>query len=332
MPSLDSVGLSQEELSRLRAYRGADPRPQDFEAFWAARMAEADAVPLDFGLSAADVPSTPVCDFLDLWFCGMGGARLHAKYLRPKSAELVPVVLQFHGYPGASRSWLEQCSFAGMGMALVALDCPGQGGPSEDVGGFPGTTVCGHIVAGTDGEPEDLYYVRLHQDVRILCRVVRELEGLDLSRVYVNGASQGGGIGLATCALNADLVRRAAILYPFLSDYRMVWELGLDVVAYDGIGYFSRWFSAAGERQDELFSKLAYVDSKNFAPMVSCPVLFGTGLEDTVVPLPTQFAVYNALGCEKEHHLYPGFGHEEIQEFDDLIIDFFCQDEGRGRA
>jgi cephalosporin-C deacetylase-like acetyl esterase len=38
----------------------------------------------------------------------------------------VPLVLQFHGYPGSSRSWLEQSSYAGMGMAIIALDCPGQ--------------------------------------------------------------------------------------------------------------------------------------------------------------------------------------------------------------
>lgn len=44
-------------------------------------------------------------------------------------------------------SWFEQASFAGMGMAPIALDCPGQGGPSEDIGGFEGTTVAGHIVA-----------------------------------------------------------------------------------------------------------------------------------------------------------------------------------------
>ena len=32
----------------------------------------------------------------------------------------MPLVLQFHGYPGASRSFAEQASFAGMGMALIA--------------------------------------------------------------------------------------------------------------------------------------------------------------------------------------------------------------------
>lgn len=54
-----------------------------------------------------------------------------------------------------------------------------------------------------------------------------------------------------------------------------------------------------------------------------CEVLFGTGLSDTVCPLPTQYAVYNALNCPKAHVTFPSFGHEEIQAYDDLINDFY---------
>ena len=44
-----------------------------------------------------------------------------------------------------------------MGMALIAMDCPGQAGYSVDAGGFLGTTVSGHIVAGLDGPAEGMY-------------------------------------------------------------------------------------------------------------------------------------------------------------------------------
>ena len=308
------------------SYMGAMPRPDDFESFWRERMDEADAVELDYELEPASVASPATCDYLDLWYTGMCGARLHAKYLRPVSDAPVPLVLQFHGYPGASRSWFEQASFAGMGMALIALDCPGQGGPSEDAGGFLGTTVAGHIVAGIDGEARDQYYVRLHQDIRILCRIVRELEGIDLGRVFVNGASQGGGLGIGCCALNADLVSRAAILYPFLSDFRLVWDLDADDIAYEGLRYWSRWFDEDTSRIEDAYAKLAYFDSKNFAPMVRCDVLFGTGTVDIVCPPPTQFAVYNNLRAPKRHEFFEGFGHEEIQAFDDMIIPFFCKE------
>lgn len=318
--------FSAERLAELEACRGKNPIPADFDEFWAARIAEADAVPLDYEILPSDqIPELGSCTYYDLYFTGMRGARVYAKYAVPKvpGGGPVPLVLQFHGYPGCTRSWAEQSSWPGIGCAILSMDNPGQGGRSEDVGGFKGTTVSGHLIAGVDGGPENLYYVRLYQDQHILCRIVRELEGIDLSRVYVNGSSQGGGMGIACCALNSDLFNRASILYPFLSDFREVWELGADEIAYDGIRYYSRWFDADGERADEWFGTLGYVDSLSFAHLVRCPVLFGTGLADVVCPPETQFAVYNALTCPKKHLLYPDFGHEEIQAFDDEIIRFY---------
>lgn len=340
------VPYTREQIEGLRDYLGSTPVPDDFDEFWALRMAEADEVPLEWELVAAsaamggaDISPTAVagapCELSDLWFVGMGGTRLHAKYLVPTGTLALsqarggepfrgtPLVLQLHGYPGTSRSWLEQMSFVGMGMAILAFDCPGQGGPGDDVGGYHGTTVAGHLVAGLDGDPAGLYYVRCHQDIRILCRIVRELGGVDLDRVCVNGASQGAGLGIATAALNADLVSRAAILYPFLSDYRRVFELEADDIAYEGLRYYARWFDPTGTRADEVFGKLAYIDSVSFAHLVRAEVLFGTGLADIVCPPPTQCAVYNNLACPKRRVLFPDFGHEEIQAFDDMIIDFF---------
>ena len=136
-------------------------------------------------------------------------------------------------------------------------------------------------------------------------------------------AAQGGGMGLACCALNSDLINRASILYPFLSDFRKVFELGRDEIAYDGIRYYSRWFDPDGTRLDECFHTLGYIDTLSFAHLVRCPVLFGTGLADVVCPPETQFAVYNALACPKRHVLFPDFGHEEIQAYDDMIIGFY---------
>ena len=250
---------------------------------------------------------------MDLWFTGMAGARIYAKYLRPHSDKPVPLVLQFHGYPGASRSFAEQASFAGMGMALIAMDCPGQAGYSVDAGGFLGTTVSGHIVAGLDGPAEGMYYVRLHQNIRILCRIVRQLQEIDLRRVFVNGGSQGGGLGLACCALNPGLINRAAILYPFLSDFKLVWDLGADEIAYEGIRYYARWFDADEHQQDRWFRQLGYIDSKNFATLVQCPVLFGTGLQDVICPPQTQCAVYNNLHYKKSGIFSPVMGTRRLQ-------------------
>lgn len=316
--------VTASQLAELKKAQGATVPPLDFDEFWKERMAEADAVPLRYDIAPADdVPQYDNCHFFDVHFNGIGDARLYAKYILPVTDGQVPLVLQFHGYPGATRSWFEQASFAGLGYAVLALDNPGQGGKSEDVGGYKGTTVSGHLIAGLDGDIKDSYYVRLYQNVRILCQIVRQLPSIDLAHIFVNGASQGGGMGIACCALNSDLISRASILYPFLSDFRRVFELGKDEIAYEGLRYYSRWFDPDGTRQDEAFGKLAYTDTLSFAHLVRCEVLFGTGLSDTVCPLPTQYAVYNALNCPKAHVTFPSFGHEEIQAYDDLINDFY---------
>ena len=68
--------MTAAEIEALGGYYGATPRPDDFESFWQARMAEADAVPLHYTVTQAqEVPSWDSCEFLDLWFTGMGNLR-----------------------------------------------------------------------------------------------------------------------------------------------------------------------------------------------------------------------------------------------------------------
>lgn len=66
--------VTEQEIRRLGDYVGATPAPADFDAFWSKRMAEADRVPLDFAVTPSEIPPFHTCEYLDLWFRGMGGA------------------------------------------------------------------------------------------------------------------------------------------------------------------------------------------------------------------------------------------------------------------
>ena len=237
-------------LEKLREYTGTNPMPSDFDLFWDERLKEVNNYPLNYKVEKSEIQGYDSCEYYDLWFDGIDGGKIYTKYLHPKSEEKFPLILQFHGYPGASRSWFEQSSFAGMGCAIIAMDCPGQGGKGDDIGGINGTTVAGHIVAGLDDEPKKMYYVRLFQNTSILCRIVQQLEGIDINRIYANGASQGVGIALACTSLN-KIIKRCAALYPFLSDYKRVWDMDLDMIAYQGLRYYSKWFDPMQKNQDE---------------------------------------------------------------------------------
>ena len=311
-------------LKQLEIYDGTNPIPQDFDDFWNERILEVLNVSLNYEMNPYEIYQFETCEYYEISFIGIRGGKRYAKYIKPKSSKNVPLILQFHGYPGASRSWFEQTSFVGIGCAVIAMDCPGQGGKSEDLSKRIGTTVSGHIVAGLDGDPKQMYYVELAQDICLLCRIVEQLEGIDHTRIFANGASQGGGLALICTTLN-PMIKRCATLYPFLSDYERVWEMDLDQIAYEGLRYYFKWFDPLHERKEEIFTKLGYIDAQHFAHRIQVPVLLGTGLMDQICPPSTQFAVFNHLNGPKKHVIFPDYKHEEIGIFDNLLIDFFLE-------
>lgn len=312
-------------LEALKNYRGTNPKPLDFDMFWDKQVERANAHPLEYTIEESEIKGFSTITCYDMWFTGIDKAKIYAKYIKPNTNQKVPLILQYHGYPGASRPWFEQIDFAGMGYALLIMDCPGQGGRSEArKTRMLGPTASNHFIMGIDGEIEDLYYVNTFLDGYLLSRIGESLEGIDKSRIYCNGASQGAAFALVCTALNHK-IKKCAALYPYLCDYKRVWELDLDHVVYEGLRYYSKWFDQE-HSNDEMFLKLGYIDVANFASRIQAEILFGIGLCDVFCPPSTQFAVYNQISSKKELYIYPDYGHEEIPEFDDLLLDYFVEE------
>ena len=204
------------------------------------------------------------------------------------------------------------------------MDCRGQGGLSEDVGGQSGTTYSTPFTRGLDGAPEELLCRDLYLDTAMLARVIMGLDYVDENRVGVFGGSQGGGLSLA-CAALVPTIKRCAPDYPYLSDYKRVWEMDLDKGAYEGLRYYFRSSDPRHEREDEIFEKLGYIDIQHLAPRIRAKVLMGTGLMDTTCPPSTQFAAFNKIPSEKEALVYPDYGHEFLKGHHDLVFNFLCE-------
>ena len=81
-------------------------------------MDEADRAPLKWEIRQSKVPDFPKTEFKELWFQGIRGEIIFDEYIRPTTSQPTPVLLQLHGYPGRCRSYLEQSSFAGMGITV----------------------------------------------------------------------------------------------------------------------------------------------------------------------------------------------------------------------
>lgn len=308
-------------LADLKSYQGTNPRPADFDAFWERGLAEMHALPLDFELVPAAFQH-PAADCFHLYFNGVGGARIHAKFLKPKTLTTpAPAMLMFHGYSMNAGDWLDKIGYVSAGFIVAALDCRGQGGLSEDTGGVKGWTLNGQFVRGLDDAPEKMTFRQIYLDTAHLARIVMALPEVDEKRVGATGASQGGGLTLA-CAALEPRIKRAAPIYPFLSDYKRVWEIDLDKNAYDELQTYFRRFDPRHEREDEIFTKLGYIDVQHLSPRIQAEVLLTVGLRDQICPPSTQFAAYNKITSPKTADLYPEYAHEHLPECGDRIFTF----------
>ena len=306
---------------QLISYPGRYPRPHDFDLFWDQGISEALALDPQPTLSL-DSFQTDFAECNHLFFTGVGGARIHAQFIRPTQASGPhPALLMFHGYSNRAGDWTGKLAYAAAGFSVAAMDCRGQGGLSEDTGGSTGNTLCGHIIRGLDGPPEKMLFRQIFLDTLILARIVMGMPEVDESRVGVMGGSQGGGLSLA-CAALEPRIRRTAPVFPFLCDYQRVWELDLAQDAYQELRDYFRLFDPRHERQETIFTKLGYIDVQHLCRRIQGEVFMGMGLADTICPPSTQFAAYNKIQSMKSLAIYPDFGHEDLPGHSDAVFQF----------
>lgn len=311
-------------LEKLQQYQGISPRPDDFDAFWEASLQEMRAVDPQIEM----IPSSfraPGVECFDLYFTGVRGARIHAQYLRPaNNAAPHPAVVQFHGYSGNCGDWADKLRFVMLGYSVASMDCRGQGGLSQDVGGVLGNTFKGHIIRGLDDQPENMLMRHVFLDTAQMAGIVMAMPEVDAARVAVQGGSQGGGLTVA-CASLEPRVNRLTPTFPFLSDYRRVWEMDLAKDAYEEIRGYFRHFDPRHLRETEVFNQLGYIDIQHLANRIRGSVLWGIGLMDTTCPPSSQFAAYNKITAPKKMAIYPDFGHEGLPGFSDQLLMFIAE-------
>jgi cephalosporin-C deacetylase len=316
----------EKPLAELREYTGINPRPRDFDAYWDSSIAEMRSTDPKVELRPNSLLHSSAAECFDLWFTGVGGARIYAKYLRPRNVQgRRPAVVMFHGYTANSGDWSDKLSYVSEGFCVAALDCRGQGGRSEDIGGVQGGTHRGHMVRGLDDpDSRKLLYRSIFLDAAQLAGIVMAQPEVDPSRVGALGPSQGGALTLACAALEPRISRLVSI-FPFLCDYRRVWEMDLAKDAYEELRLHFRRFDPRHEREEEIFTRLGYIDCQHLAPRIAGNVLMMTSLMDTVCPPSTQFAAYNKITAPKSMVVYPDYAHEPLPDMNDLAFNFLRQ-------
>jgi len=318
MPTLDFP------LKKLKSYTGSSPLPKDFDTYWDNAVKEMHAMGTNYTTEPAEFSAPGViCEYL--YFTGVGGARICCKFLRPEKIEgKLPAIAMFHGYSGSSGGWVDKLAYAYAGYAVLAMDVRGQMGRSQDTFTTTGTTLRGHIIRGLDSgdDAKNLFFRNVFLDSAQTARVLMNMGFVDENRVGAMGGSQGGALTI-TCAALEPRVQMLAPTYPFLSDYRRVWEMDLFQHAYDELSYFVRNRDPRHERINKMFEKLGYIDIANLAPRIKGETYMFITLMDAVCPPSTQFAAYNRITAKKRCEIYPNHAHEGLPGHDELVFEFF---------
>ena len=116
-------------FEELQTYQGCNPRPADFDEFWDRGLAEMRAVDPQIEIVPAEF-QTPYAECSHLYFTGVGGARIHAKLLRPRNAASAapghPAVPRLHG---RFRRLDEQAALCCLGLHRRRARLPRPGRP-----------------------------------------------------------------------------------------------------------------------------------------------------------------------------------------------------------
>lgn len=303
MPSIDMP------LDQLRAYKPQLTRQHDFAAFWKQGLEQVRNQPLGTTFAKRPLPLREI-DVYEVSFTGAGGATIGGEMIVPRGLSGAPGVVVYHGYSGRHDAVYSLLHWAAMGTVVFTVDTRGQRGNTVDSAAYPGPRSPGFMTAGVCS-PYDYYYRNAYLDCVRALDVLAERDEVDMSRLAVVGMSQGGGLSLATAALD-ERVNLCLAEVPFLCDFPRAIRITGDWPYSEIINYL-RYSDAAEETQ--ILKTLSYFDNINLAGLIRARTLISVGLCDSICPPSGIFGAYNHMACRKEIKVYPHMGHDHNTEF-----------------
>lgn len=306
-------GLTQR-LEDARSYRGAWLRPSNFESFWETSVAFAQNAQVE---SVVELPSaTQTATFKRITFISTDQTQLSARVILPagaSAAELpatteLPAVVLFSDLGRGVRSWLHLLRFSALGLPVVALEARPCEPQLKDAwrGTFTAEELAHALINPDDAASSTLK--QLIDDALVTTAVASRF----LGRTIVTwGEGLGGSQALFTAALLPKEVSVTMALNPLFADNATT----------------LRTVVGCGDtpQSDTAIDAVGLLDSACAAELVRVPALIGTALLDQSAPTEGTFALYNRLKGQKEMRVYPKFGHERINQFENEQINYLCE-------
>ena len=306
-------GLTQR-LEDARSYRGAWLRPSNFESFWETSVAFAQNAHVE---SVIELPSaTKDATFKRITFISTDQTQLSARVIfpagvsaaEPSSTTELPAVVLFSDLGRGVRSWLHLLRFSALGLPVVALEARPCEPQLKDAwrGAFAAEELAHALINPDDAASSTLK--QLIDDALVTTAVASRF----LGRTTVTwGEGLGGSQALFAAALLPKEVSATMALNPLFADNATT----------------LRTVVGCGDtpQSDAAIDAVGLLDSACAAELVRVPALIGTALLDQSAPTEGTFALYNRLPGQKEMRVYPKYGHERINQFENEQINYLCK-------
>jgi len=296
-------------------------KQDDFDAFWSNTKAELAKIAPEYTLTEITEKSTSkrkvyLLEYKSLPDAEGNEAIARAYYAEPVAGGQYPTVIHYQGYDSGGYDPWCMGGNDNPGYCELILATRGQLINNRP----PYENTYGDWFQYGFGSKETYYYRGAYMDAVRAIDFLCTREKVDQSRLYAEGASQGGALTYAAAALTDHPFAAIAPSIPFMGDFPDYFQ----VASWPASAAFAQQ-KALGMSDEEMYAMLSYFDTKNLATRIQCPVIQTIGLQDNVCPPHTNMAPYNNLptDVEKQISYNPLLMHTTPNSWWNTYFEFF---------
>jgi len=268
------------------------PRPDDFEAFWKAKVEELAAIPANPVLEPGDSGNETV-DYWKITLDNIRGTKIRGQLVRPKAGAKFPalLVVQWAGVYPLAKGWAtDQARGGWLTLNINAHDLPIDA-PAEFYKEQMEAALKDYPAIGND-DREQSYFLRMYLSCYRAAEYLSSRDDWDGKTLVVMGTRQGGLQAIMTGGLHPKITALMANV-PAGCDHTG------PLVGRQG-GWPQWYYKTGGKDAAKVIETSKYFDVVNFAARVKCPALVSVGLIDTTCPAPGVIAAFNQMQGPKE--------------------------------
>ena len=282
-----------------RRLTAAEPKPADFDAFWAEKLRQLAQVPVNPVVTPGESDRIAI-EWFGVRLNNVGGSHIYGQLAKPAGAGKYPAVLVSQWasppYP-LQKTWVTSLAALGyLALNIEPHDVPADM-PQAFYDALP-AIIKQYNTIGTLSRDES-YFLRMYLGVYRAVEYLASRPDWDGKTIVVTGTSMGGQQSFVAAGLNARV-----------TDLIVNVPSGADVTA----ALHKRWASYPNWNvsNPRVLETSRYFDTANFASRITARSLVGMGFIDDVSAPAGIWAVFNQITGPKEVVPLPDSPHNHL--------------------